>query len=216
MPANSARSPGAETAVAALAWAGLVCQMVLIPRNANAVGISLAAGVGNFLSYFTILTNFSVAVSLTIPLAWRDSALGAFFVRPTARGAIASYIAMVGIVYSVVLRELWNPQGLQWLADVILHDAVPVTYVLFWIACVPKGTLQPTHVGRWLVYPLVYMAYSIVRGAFTGWYPYPFADVSALGYLPVLSNTAGLIVAFAVLGLVVVGLDRLLAGPKRR
>ena len=44
-------------------------------------------------------------------------------VRPLAA---REYIAIVGITYSLLLRHMWNPQGTQKIADVLLHDVVPV------------------------------------------------------------------------------------------
>jgi len=45
------------------------------------------------------------------------------------------------------------------------------------------------------VVPLVWLAYTLIRGAVVGWYPYPFVDVSVHGYLYV----AGACVAVAAL-----------------
>ena len=33
----------------------------------------------------------------------------------------------------------------------------------------------------WLVYPLFYLAYTMIRGAIIGWYPYPFLDPGVVG-----------------------------------
>jgi hypothetical protein len=62
----------------------------------------------------------------------------------------------------------------------------------------------------WLIYPVGYAAYSLLHGAVTGFYPYPFLDVTQLGYERVLLNMGVLTAAFAVLGLILVGIDRLL------
>jgi hypothetical protein len=50
-------------------------------------------------------------------------------------------------------------------------------------------------------FPLGYAAYSLVHGAATGFYPYPFIDVNHLGYDKVLTNMAMLILVFGGLGL---------------
>lgn len=52
--------------------------------------------------------------------------------------------------------------------------------------------------------------YSLIHGAVTGYYPYPFLDVTQLGYQRVLLNMAALTAVFALLGLVLVGIDRML------
>lgn len=51
----------------------------------------------------------------------------------------------------------------------------------------------------WLGYPLVYAAYSLIHGAVTGFYPYPFINVS---------NMAVLVLVFLGLGLALIGIDR--------
>ena len=60
----------------------------------------------------------------------------------------------------------------------------------------------------WLGYPLVYAAYSLIHGAVTGFYPYPFINVSNLGYDKVLINMAVLVLVFLGLGLALIGIDR--------
>ena len=34
----------------------------------------------------------------------------------------------------------------------------------------------------WLLVPLTFFAYSLIRGAIVDWYPYPFIDVGLHGY----------------------------------
>ena len=38
------------------------------------------------------------------------------------------------------------------------------------------------------VVPVAWLAGTLVRGAAIDWYPYPFVDVTDLGYLPVAAN----------------------------
>jgi hypothetical protein len=73
---------------------------------------------------------------------------------------------------------------------------------------VPKGTLRPRHMALWLLYPLLYFAYALLRGHVLAAYPYPFIDVDKLGYPQVLLNAGGLLVGFVTIALVVMGLDR--------
>ena len=41
--------------------------------------------------------------------------------------------------------------------------------------------------------------WTLVHGALTGWYPYPFTDVAEIGYPRALLNMAGLIAIFLAL-----------------
>jgi hypothetical protein len=56
------------------------------------------------------------------------------------------------------------------------------------------------------VWPVVWLGYIFTQGAFTHWYPYPFLDVTEIGFGTALRN-AGLVV---VLGVVLAAVFRLL------
>jgi hypothetical protein len=192
--------------IAAVAWFALALQLLLMVQQA-APGTSLHAIV-NYFSFFTILTNLLVALGTSLPLIARNTAAGQFFLRPSIQSAIAVYIAIVGITYSLLLRHMWNPQGMQKLADVLLHDVVPVVYVVFWIFLVPKFGLRWSDALRWLAYPLVYMAYTLARGFLVHWYPYYFIDVDTIGMSPALIHAAGLLLAFFGMGLLFIAVGR--------
>jgi hypothetical protein len=170
--------------------------------------------VGNFFSYFTVLTNILVLAAFGAVWLSPESRAGRFFGRPQVRTAIAIYIAVVGAVYFLILRHTWQPEGLRWLADAILHYATPLLFVLDWLLFVPKGRLRWANLRSWLLYPLGYAAYSLARGALTGWYPYPFIDVNALGYGRTLQNMVFFVAVFVLIGALVIAVDRARApGP---
>jgi hypothetical protein len=205
---DSARIAGVfATMLVLVACFGLGLQYWLLIRSA-AEPIRVTV---NFFSYFTILTNLLAAIVLVV---WLRSTRGTRLVE--LRSATAVYIAIVGIVYTLVLRELWNPTGLQAVADLLLHDVVPVAYVLYWFGFVEKGSLSFPVIARWLAYPLLFFAYSLGRGAATGWYPYPFIDALRLGYGRVLLNAGSLVVGFVMLAAVFVAVDNALGGTLRR
>ena len=192
--------------IAATAWFALVLQLLLMVQQA-APGTWLHAVV-NYFSFFTILTNLLVALGTTVPVLAPHSVAGQFFLRPSSQTAIAVYIAIVGITYSLLLRKMWNPQGAQKIADVGLHDIVPVLYVAFWIFLVPKFTLRWSDAVRWLDFPVLYMVYTLVRGFVSHWYPYYFIDVDTIGWSRSLIHAAALLLAFFGLGLLFIAIGR--------
>ena len=107
-----------------------------------------------------------------------------------------------------MLRALWNPEGLQKAADILLHDVVPLLFVSGWLFLFPKARLPWRGTLLWLVYPLAYLCFALTRGALTGRYPYPFLDAGKLGYFSTLGNAAVLMVAFAILCLLVLAIGR--------
>lgn len=196
-------------AAAALAgWAGLAIQQYLIFYSRWSTGASLLGGLINFFSFFTVLTNTLAVVVLSYAVVNRDSAAKRFFLAPKVSSAITVSILLVGLAYSLLLRHLWQPEGFQLIADELLHDVMPVLFFIYWWRCVPKGSLRLQHIGAWVIYPLVYFAYALLRGDLLGQYQYPFIDVGTLGYPQVFVNAGGILAGFVLIALAVVGLDR--------
>ena len=193
---------------AVLGWAGLSIQLYLIFYSRWTLAASLTGGLVSFFSYFTVLSNTLVATVLTCEATSRESAARRWFLQPWVSSGVAVSIAVVGLAYSLLLRHLWHPQGWQWLADELLHDVMPLLFLGYWWCCVPKGMLRLGHIALWVIYPLVYFAYSLLRGNLLAVYPYPFIDVEKLGYPQVFINAGGLLAGFVVIALWVVGLDR--------
>ena len=202
----SARRP--MVIVGALAWVGLVLQFYLSFRLSLANGRTVLGAIVFFFSFFTILTNLLIALGTTLSFVTPRSSAGSFFSRPEVRTGTAIYIAVVGIVYSLVLRELWSPEGAQKIADALLHDLVPLLYVVCWFFFVAKNSLQWKHALWWLAYPFAYVVYTLVRGSIVGTYPYPFLDVIALGYGRVLANSFVLLIVFLGIGLLIIAISR--------
>ncbi len=196
---------------AVLGWAGLSIQMYLILHSRWTLGASLIGGLMSFFSYFTVLSNTLVATVLTCEWTSRESAARRWFLQPRVSSAIAVSIAVVSLAYNLLLRHLWHPEGWQWLADELLHDIMPLLFLGYWWRCVPKGTLRVWHIALWVIYPLLYFAYSLLRGHLLAVYPYPFIDVDKLGYPQVFINAGGLLAGFVVIALLVIVVDRWLA-----
>jgi hypothetical protein len=211
-PHSSARMSAYATIAGAIAWFALILQLYLTINLSLDRGLTLWVGIARYFGYFTILTNIVVALAYTLPLVASRSIWGRFLVQSGVRTAIALYITVVGIAYSLLLRHIWNPEGWQLVADRLLHDLNPILYVLFWLLFVPKATLKWSNLPPWLIYPLVYVTVALIRGAIFKWYPYPFLAVDKLGYPQVLLNVGMLFVGFCVIGVIFIGIARLTQG----
>ncbi|MDP3810473.1 MAG: Pr6Pr family membrane protein [Hydrogenophaga sp.] len=196
------------TLVALIAWFGVLLQLGLSLQLAVANGKSVGDGLVVYLGFFTVLTNLLVAISLSWPLLRPHSAPGRWFQRPGVASAVTVSIVIVGLAYHLLLRHIWNPQGLQWLADVTLHYAVPLLCLVHWWWAVPPARMAWPAPLAWAAWPLAYLAYVLLRGVWLQNYPYPFIDVLALGYPQTLLNSAGLLVVFLLLGSVLVAISR--------
>ncbi|WP_266169229.1 Pr6Pr family membrane protein [Dyella subtropica] len=193
---------------AALGWFTLALKLLLSIRMTQAMGQGALAGVWLYLGFYTVLTNMLVALALTAGSTGPRGPITRFFGRPGVNTAIAMSIAVVGVIYSLLLRHLWNPQGWQLFADIMVHDAMPPIFLLYWWLAVPKWSLRWQHIVLWQAYPVGYFAYVLARGALIGRYPYPFLDVNTLGYARVVGNACLVLLAFVAVALVLVALAR--------
>ena len=204
------------TLMALLGWGGLAIQLYLILLGRWMSDASLLGGLVNYFSFFTILTNTLAAAVLTCAADHREpTKWQAFFMQPWVSSGIAVSIIVVGVAYNVLLRQLWQPQGMQWLANALLHNVMPVLFALYWWFFVPKGLLRLRHIGLWVLYPILYFACIMLRGDLLGFYPYPFIDVDNLGYVQACINASGILAGFVGMALVTVGLDRWFGGRAR-
>ena len=182
---------------AIIGWAGLALQFWLIVQ-----AMGLAGGAWRFLAFFTILANIGAAIVATAVASGSQGALG----RPKAKFVAATSIALVGLVYSLWLRTTWDPQGLQKLADIALHDAVPVLVVGMWLAGLHEQ-LKWRDIIWALVPPLLYCLYALARGAADGFYAYWFLNPVIQAPAQMAASMAALLVAVAVIAMVLLTID---------
>lgn len=184
---------GLAAVTAAVALASLLLQAWLLAADTVARGGTVGGALFTLSGYFTILTNLVVAgVSAAI-------AGGARLPDWLTAGA-ALWIGFVAVVYHLMLAHLYDMRGWWAVADAGLHTAVPLLYLALWALLLPKRGLRWRDVLPWAAYPLAYAAQALLRGELTGWYPYPFLDVSRLGLPRVLWNAAELTVLFLACG----------------
>ncbi|RKO72001.1 hypothetical protein D7322_07790 [Sphingobacterium puteale] len=197
--------------IALLSWIAIIAQFLISMSNAT---ISTGDLVVRFFSYFTILTNLMVAICCSSAVLFPQNVIGRFFVKPAVVTAITLYILIVGLIYNTVLRYLWQPVGITRVVDEMLHSIVPILVLIHWWCSLDKAALQWRSVFSWLLYPFLYLLYTLWHGAISGFYPYPFIDVSMLGMNQVLTNSLIVALVFVFIGLLLILINRRLA--KRR
>lgn len=185
--------------VAILGWLALITQFYLILENRRA---SVPETIVRYFSYYTVLSNLLVAVTCT------RMAFGALLLRKPMLTAVLVYIIVVCTVYNAVLRFLWQPEGIQLAVDELLHSVIPILYGMFWFLYADHYILQWKRIFRWMIFPLVYLTYILVRGAVSGFYPYPFLDVSSLGLSKVIVNCLIIAVVFLVISVLFVAIGK--------
>lgn len=79
--------------------------------------------------YFTILTNFLVAVVFTVlALGGRHS------IHPRFLAGVMLAIVLVGVVYGVLLRGLQELTGVELISNMLLHQLIPLLVPIYWFS----------------------------------------------------------------------------------
>ncbi len=154
----------------------------------------------NFFSYFTIEANLAGIVvlgigALALPVGRSFDAV---------RGAVTLYLVMTGIIYAALLSNVGVGLAAPW-TNTVLHRVMPAVVLVDWLLLPPRRRISYRVGLSWLAFPLVYFAYSLIRGPSAHWYPYPFLDPDHHGgYGRVALYAVVLAVGIAVLALAVV------------
>ena len=141
-------------------------------------------------TYYTLFTIESTMIAIVVVAAGGVLALR-HPLDPTgftyARLAVTSYAVMTAVVYNLLLRGL-PPEGYvgpQWPGE-LMHVWFPIYIALDWLLA--PGTPRVKWRGLAVVasYPILWLAFTLIRGAVDGWYPYPFLDPAG-GWMTVLT-----------------------------
>jgi hypothetical protein len=148
----------------------------------------------NFFSYFTTLGNLlGAVVFLRVGLGTRRTLSVEWM-----RGAATLYLSVVFVVYGLLLSDI--PLGVvrPWV-NTVLHQFMPVAALLDWVCAPPKHRLELRWRLLWLAFPLLFLLYTLFRGASIDWYPYPFLDPGRVGgYASVAAYCVGILVVFVL------------------
>lgn len=175
---------------ALLIVAAVLAQARVTIGGAADAGRDMATTLVNFFSFFTILSNVASVVVLAWSGAWLWRTRAAAETREPrpmalALAAVTAYMLVTGVVYNTLLRGIELPQGttVTW-ANEVLHVVGPLVLLLDLLLAPGRRRLRWSAVGAVLVFPIVWVVYTLVRGPWvtnpvtgaSSWYPYPFLD----------------------------------------
>ena len=157
-----------------------------------------------FFSFFTILTNLLVGIYFLFSYINQKKGSFLFISKPGILTSVTVYITIVGLVYQFALRHVWEPKGLQMIVDELLHSIIPFLVIVFWYFYEYKNAVHYKVILKWLLYPIIYLMFILLRGYFSNYYPYPFINVGILGVSKVIVNSFILVFAFTFISLLFV------------
>ncbi|WP_344810585.1 Pr6Pr family membrane protein [Microlunatus aurantiacus] len=205
---------GWAAATVTVALVGVLIQLAVTVAGTSTVTTEtfpLPVRLWHFVGYFTIQSNL-VVIATVLPLV-RDPGHDGPIWR-VLRLASLVMITVTGLVHWFLLRPLSTLTGGEAVGDVLVHVAAPALTVLGWLAFGPRPRITAPTVARSMVWPVAWLVCTLVAGGLTGWYPYPFLDVSARGAAPVALTCGAIAVLLAGLSTACWRLDRVLSVPR--
>jgi hypothetical protein len=154
----------------------------------------------HYFSYFTIDSNL-LAAALFLILAVRRGQRSAGF--EMARGVGVICMTVTGIVFSVLLSGTDVDTAIPWVNDVV-HSVMPIVVAVDWLLDPPRMQLTYRQGLRWVIYPAIWLAYTLVKGPIVDKYPYPFLDPANGGYGTVAIYVVGILAVMALVCLAAV------------
>jgi hypothetical protein len=161
-------------------------------------------------TYYTLFTIESTMIAIVVVAIGGLLALRHPFDTlgyTSVRLAVTSYAIMTAVVYNLLLRGL-PPEGYvgpQWPGE-IMHVWFPIYIALDWLFAPGRPAIGWRALWVVVIYPFLWLGFTLIRGSVDGWYPYPFLDPasgwgSVLVYIGVITGfvigVAALLIAYS-------------------
>jgi len=132
---------------------------------------------GEYFSYFTIQSALMAGAVLLVAgvLALRRRTDSVAFT--SVRLMMLAYMVITGAVYAALLRGVPTDgyAGISW-PNEALHVWAPIFIAADWLLAPGRAAVAWKALRLAIIFPLAWLAFTVIRGATTGWYPYPFLN----------------------------------------
>jgi|GEM_PF-3510987 len=177
-----------------IGWIGLIIQIGLVFNNRTEPPYFIAFRLASF---FTIVGGFSCTLFFSSKL-FKSNRKSNSKPRILSSYNVTVYALIVLIGYHVLLQDIWNPQGWQYVADRILHFTLPILTIAYGLLYSKLESSYWNTISNLLILPVVYFIYVLIFGTITWQYPYPFFNVNVMGYSTVLIFATIVLIAILV------------------
>lgn len=168
-----------------------------------------------YFSYFTIQTSLIAIVTLSVAgwFAWNGRTETR--VLNIVRLCTVTFTVVVTLVYNLLLRGLPDAAAdgdYVWpvLPNEILHVWAAIFMLIDWILSSRRINLRVRTIFWVLVFPLVWLVYSIIRGLIVDWWPYWFINPNEpAGVTGMLTYIVGIMLFLLTVAIGLVGLQRI-------
>jgi hypothetical protein len=168
-----------------------------------------------YFAYFSIVSAILVGVIMLV------SGIATIRGIPESRrmallriSAVTSMLVVAIVYHALLENSAPDPRdvGYAWpvLPNLVIHTYAPILVAIDYLFVHRREPLRLRQAFWVVVYPLTWLAFSIVRGLSDGWWPYWFIDPSGPGGVgSMLAYVLAISVFFIVLALVLIALARL-------
>lgn len=208
MDTKWARAWFGATAICVLA--GVIISVFTAAHNTTGHFPTATERAFNTFAFFTIQSNLLVGIAsalLAVRTTWNATA----FSTLRLTGLVA--ITVTGVVYHVALARLLDLESWDLVGDQLVHTVVPVLAVAGWVLFGPPRLFSARIARLSLVFPVCWLVFTLSRGAVVNWYPYPFIDVTSLGYGRAILNCFWVALLFFALAALAVSVDKRRSRP---
>ncbi|MEV1046017.1 Pr6Pr family membrane protein [Streptomyces sp. NPDC049916] len=202
----------AATGTSARRWIAVLTTLVGATAAAGPLTAMVSGGPGAVLTRFTVLANLLVAGAFgwSAVRSWRDGRP----LPPMPAGGVLLLVTVTALMHHLILTNYGPgpPGGAT--TGLLLHTVTPAAVAAHWLLLTAPRTFRLAHIPLWLLPPLAYLGFTLLRGALLSpsspdRYPYPFLDVDTYGYAGVLTQAMALGLLFAALGTLLTAADHL-------
>ncbi|MFX0071174.1 MAG: Pr6Pr family membrane protein [Candidatus Hermodarchaeota archaeon] len=134
----------------------------------------------NTFSYFTVQSNVFIAIWLTLIIIYRNKDEKPSCLSSIIQGALTLYITVTFLVFAIFLSAIYHPTGWEAVINITMHYIIPIAFIIDWLITGTDVQYKWKYILYWLIYPLSYLVYTLIRGFFINFYPYPFLNLNIL------------------------------------
>ena len=189
-------------------WTGIVTLFYPIFVSIFTDGISWSSF--NIFNYYTTQSNLLITIWITIATIFWKRSNKMKILHNAIHGAVTLYIFITFLIFATLLESMYDPVGFYLAQSIITHYIVPILAFIDWLLMEINRKSRWIYLVYWLCYPLIYLSYSLIRGAIVNEYPYPFLDLNELRVGMFLLNILGITTVFLLIGSGFIGLNRLI------
>ncbi|MFX1430214.1 MAG: Pr6Pr family membrane protein [Promethearchaeota archaeon] len=151
----------------------------------------------NSFKAFTMQTNLLVTIWFTLAILSYNNIEILDKITSPLKGAFTMYITITFVVFAILLSPFYQPTGYAAFSNIVLHYITPIAFIVDWVFTENKIRYRWNYLIYWIIYPLCYIIFIIIHGAFTGSYLYYFLDISELG-IPIFFISISILLAFGI------------------